>query len=141
MTKMLYIVNTTVIPCVSDGIWEVTTLSLESARLNIRDNQGTTTQWTSAVGHESTAEVMSKLLRIDVPVNRAQVKPVPGDKLLCFKLKGKAPEGVILNDEQIEEMGYEWVLMTYHGSVGAALDAAFQRQANYIDFVRHYPGF
>jgi hypothetical protein len=112
---MLYIVNTTVIPCGADGIWEATTLSLESARLNIRDNRGATTQWTSAIGHESTALVVSKLLGIDVPVNRAQVKPVPGDKLLCFKLKkGRAPEGVILNQKQIEEMGYEWVLMTYH---------------------------
>ena len=133
---MLYIVNTTVIPYGSDygsdGIWEAVTLSLESARLNIRDNQGqgATTQWTSAVVHKSTARVMSKLLGIDVPVNRDQVKPVPGDKLLCFNL--------ILNEEQIEE---KWVLMTYHGSVGAALDATFQRQDNYISFLRNNPGF
>jgi hypothetical protein len=129
---MLYLLNTTVIPCGADGIWQSSTLPLESAKLNIRDNRGVTTEWISAIGHESTAAVMSELLKVKVPVNRIQVQPAPGDKLLCFKLKGRAPEGVVLNQKQIEEMGYEWALMTYHGSIGAALDAQFKAQGNWL---------
>jgi hypothetical protein len=130
---MLYLLNTTVIPCGADGIWQSSTLPLESAKLNIRDNRGVTTEWTSAIGHESTAAVMSELLKVKVPVNRIQVQPAPGDKLLCFKLKGRAPEGVVLDKRQIEEMGYEWVLLTYHGSVGAALDAQFKAQQSWLN--------
>lgn len=76
-----------------------------------------------------TAAIMSELLGVQVPVNRVQVAPVPGDKLLCFKLKKRAPEGVILSKSEINELGYEWVLMAYHKTIGAALDASFAAQA------------
>jgi len=118
----VYLLNTTVIPCGADGLWEVTTLPLEFAKRNASN-------FVSAVGHESTAAIMSELLGKQVPVSRAQVAPVPGDKLLCFKLKRRTPEWVVLSKEGIEKWGYEWVLMTYHGTVGAALDAAFAAQA------------
>lgn len=89
----------------------------------------TSKNFVSAVGHESTAAIMSELLGVQVPVNRVQVAPVPGDKLLCFKLKKRAPEGVILSKSEINELGYEWVLMAYHKTIGAALDASFAAQA------------
>jgi hypothetical protein len=116
----LYLLNTTVVPCGSDGIWDIKTLPLASAK-SLLAHASPATVYTSAVGHESTALVMAELLGVQVPVNRIQVFPVVGDKLLCFKLKQRAPEGVILSVEEIEELGYEWVLMTYHGSIGAAL--------------------
>jgi hypothetical protein len=133
---MLYLLNTTVVPCGADGIWKATTLQLESAKMNTSG-----TGWVSAVGHESTAAIMSELLGVEVPVNRIQVSPVPGDKLLCFKLKSRAPEGVILNREQIQQIGYEWVRLDYYGSIGAALDEEFRALNDYITAVRHYPGF
>jgi hypothetical protein len=128
----VYLMNTTVIPSGTDGIWETRALPVEAARLNLKD-------WVSAVGHDSTAEIMSELLGVDIPVNRVAVKPVPGDRLLCFKLKGRAPEGVVLDRQQLEKIGYEWVLMTYHGTVGAAIDAAFKDVDNYIMAVRTHP--
>jgi hypothetical protein len=88
--------------------------------------------YTSAVGHESTVEIMSELLKVPVPVNRIQVKPVPSDQMLCFKLKSRAPGGVILSREQINELGFEFVLMTYHGNLGAALDARFAEHADFL---------
>jgi hypothetical protein len=133
---MLYLLNTTVVPCGADGIWKTTTLQLESAKMNIRG-----TEWVSAVGHESTAAIMSELLGVEVPANRIQVSPEPGDKLLCFKLKNRAPEGAILNREQIQKIGYEWVRMDYHGTVGAAIDEEFKALNDYITAIRHFPGF
>lgn len=124
---MLYLLNTTVIPSGADGIWQATTLPLASAALYAKHST-----YTSAVGHESTAEIMSELLKVEVPVNRLQVKPVPGDQMLCFKLKKRAPEGVILSKEEINKLGYEFVLMAYHGTIGAALNAALQAQADQI---------
>lgn len=95
-------------------------------------------QWTSAVGHESTAEIMSELLGYQILMNRIKVEPKPGDRLLCFKLKGRAPEGKILNKEEIKQIGYEWMLLVYHGSIGTALDATFQAQS---EMIRHYAAF
>ena len=123
----LYVLNTTVIPSGTDGIWETSIISVEAARYNIKSFS-----FVSAVGHESTAEIMTELLGVEIPVNRIAVKPLPGDRLLCFKLKGRAPEGVILNQNQIEDLGYEWVIMTYHGTIGAALDSTFKGLNNYI---------
>jgi len=107
-------------------------MPVESARLLIKSSP----KWASAVGHDSTASIMSTLLGIEVSVNRLQVQPEVSDKLLCFKLKKRAPEGVILTESEIKHIGYEWVLMTYHGTVGAAIDNAFKEQNDYIMAVR-----
>ena len=127
----LYLLNTTVIPCGGDGIWEVATLLLASAK-GLLARSSPATVYTSAVGHESTAAIMSELLGVQVPVDRIQVEPKVGDMLLCFKLKERAPEGVILDREEIEALRPEWVLMTYHGSMGAALDAKLSNLDGYI---------
>ena len=125
---MLYLLNTTVIPGGADGIWQATSLSLGQAQVYAMHSKS----YTSAVGHESTAEIMSELLKVDVSVNRIQVKPVPGDQMLCFKLLKRAPEGVILSRKEINELGHEFVLMTYHGTLGAALDAKFTEHSDFL---------
>ena len=58
---------------------------------------------------------MATLLGVDIPINRIQVSPEPGDRFLCFKLKKRAPEGVILSIQELEKLGYEWVVMSYYG--------------------------
>lgn len=69
--------------------------------------------WESAVGHESTAAIMSEALQRGIPVNRIQIQPRSGDTILAFKLKKRAPEGAILTEEQIKEIGYEFVILKY----------------------------
>ncbi len=127
---MLYVMNTTVVPSGCDGIWEAIAIHLESAKLNLQEFK-----WKSAVGHNSTAALMGGLLGRTIPVSRIQVTPEPGDRLLCFKLKGRAPEGVILDKEEIEKIGYEWVLMLYHGTVGRAIDAKFEDSRRFTQMV------
>lgn len=65
----------------------------------------------SAIGHESTAIIASKILNRDVPVNRIEAKMQDGDIAVCIKLKGRAPEGVILSEDQINDIGYDIVVM------------------------------
>ena len=67
--------------------------------------------WMSAIGHESTAQIMTELLRFKVKVNRIQYRQLKDEKAIVFKLKTRAPEGKILSKEQIEEIGYEWGLL------------------------------
>ena len=130
----LYLLSESVVPRGSDGIWDVKTLPLASAK-SLLAHSSPATVYTSAVGHESTACIMAELLGVQVPVNRIQVTPVLGDKLLCFKLKQRAPEGLVLSVEEIEQLGYEWVLMTYHGGIGAALDARLLHQDDFVNAV------
>jgi hypothetical protein len=63
----------------------------------------------SAIGHQSTADIMSKVLGITVPYNRIQVFLQPGDEALCFILKARPPEGRVLSKEEIERIGYYFI--------------------------------
>ena len=99
-----FLLNSSVVPCA--GLWDVQSVSLGRARI-----YADRPSLTSAIGHESTAAPLSQLLEINVPVNRILVTPVEGDTLLCFKLKGRAPEGKILTVAELEELGYEFFVM------------------------------
>lgn len=69
-------------------------------------------EYASAVGHESTCEVLSRLLLVEVPVNRIQYSQLSGTSALVFKLNGRIPEGKILTRDEIEQIGYKFGLLT-----------------------------
>jgi hypothetical protein len=66
----------------------------------------------SALGHQSTADILTDLLEMPVSMNRIQFAQEVNQSALVFKLKGRAPEGVILSREEIETIGYEFGLLT-----------------------------
>jgi hypothetical protein len=66
----------------------------------------------SAIGHQSTAEILTDLLEMPISVNRIQFAQEVNQSALVFKLKGRAPEGAILGREEIEAIGYEFGLLT-----------------------------
>jgi len=103
--KKLALLNTTI--ATVDGVFEVRTISLEQARELVQSNE-----LLSAIGHDSTAKIMTELLGVNVPMNRIQFEQEQGQTALVFKLKGRAPEGVVLTKEEIEEIGYEFKTMT-----------------------------
>lgn len=102
----LALLNTTI--ATTDGIYSVKTISLDTAR-QIVDNNASNLD--SAIGHESTAQIMTTLLGREVKMNRQQFEQQEGQDALVFKLKGRPPEGEILNADQIEKIGYEFKLM------------------------------
>jgi hypothetical protein len=59
--------------------------------------------FTSIVGHESTASFLSKILNIEIPVNRIPIKLNPNDLLIVAILNVRLPEGKILTLEELEE--------------------------------------
>jgi len=63
----------------------------------------------SAVGHQSTAHLMSAVLGISVPYNRAQIYLEPGDQAVGFVLKARPPEGRVLSREELESIGYYFI--------------------------------
>ena len=66
----------------------------------------------SAIGHQATADVLTELLGTPIFVNRIQYTQQEGEVALVFKLKARAPEGVILSKEEIEAIGYEFGFLT-----------------------------
>lgn len=103
--KKLALLNTTI--ATVDGVFEVKTITLEQAREMAQSNE-----LLSAIGHDSTAQIMTELLGVNIPINRIQFTQEVGQTALVFKLKGRAPEGVILDRNGIENIGYEFKTMT-----------------------------
>lgn len=123
----LALLNTSIVT--ADGVYVHETLSHEQAKKLIhgvtQDNVSEITNnlfininrlieikgIDSAIGHHSTAEIMSILLGIDVPVNRQTFTQERGQVALVFKLNGRPPEGKILSLEEIQEIGYTFKLL------------------------------
>lgn len=102
----LYIFNTTII--VNDGTYKMSTISLEEAKNIIASNP----EFISAIGHSSTAQIISSVLGTEIPENRINASfDNVGDKALCFKLNSRPKEGSILSLEDLQEIGFSWKLL------------------------------
>lgn len=101
---MLTILNTSILTAF--GQYNYQPVSIEEARRMVSDG------FVSAVGHESTAAIISSLLGVDCPANRVVYQQRAGERALVFKLNGRPPEGVILTPEEIEGIGYGWAVLT-----------------------------
>ncbi|MDP3991209.1 MAG: DUF1874 domain-containing protein [Candidatus Nealsonbacteria bacterium] len=66
----------------------------------------------SAVGHDGTAEALSSLLGIKVPMQRLAVFMRRGDRAIQFVLRQRQPEGVVLDRETVEKIGYHLTLVS-----------------------------
>lgn len=101
----LGILNTSILT--EDGVYTLTTISLADAKGLVEKNP-----LDSAIGHTSTAEIMTELLGIEIPVNRQNFRQEVGQQALIFKLNSRPPEGKILTRDEIEEIGYKFQLLT-----------------------------
>ncbi len=55
----------------------------------------------SAVGHESTAKVLGRLLGVEVPFNRVQISIKEGDVIISFQFLIRLPEGKVLGEDEV----------------------------------------
>jgi len=99
----LALLNTTI--ATTDGVYEIKTVNLKTAILLVENNIGNID---SAIGHKSTADVMSTLLKTPIDMNRQLFLQQAGQTALVFKLKGRPEEGKILSVKEIENIGYEF---------------------------------
>jgi len=68
-------------------------------------------QATSAVGHASTAQVLSSLLEKEVPTNRINIKINKNDVLVVFQLLTRLEEGRVLTAEEVASLPYKFYLV------------------------------
>ena len=108
------LLNTSIIT--NDGEYSLKSISLDEAKELIKGQE-----IDSAIGHQSTADIMSLLLEIKVSVNRQMFAQEEGQKALVFKLNGRPEEGKILSKEEVEVIGYSWKILTRTANVPLAV--------------------
>lgn len=100
----LAVLNTSILT--TEGTYTLRAITLDEAKSLSSNNE-----ILSAVGHQSTAEVLTELLGVSVPVNRIMFEQKAGQQALVFKLNGRPPEGKILSRDEIEAIGYKFQLL------------------------------
>jgi hypothetical protein len=101
----LAVLNTSILT--TEGTFTLKDITLEEAKKLVKENE-----ILSAVGHQSTADILTTLLETEIPMNRIQFAQETGQKALVFKLNGRPEEGKILTAEEIEAIGYKFQLLT-----------------------------
>lgn len=69
----------------------------------------------SAIGHFSTAELLTSLLEMPVEMNRIQVKLEPSDVVIVFQLQTRLTEGQVLSKEELEKLQYKFYKVSVDG--------------------------
>lgn len=100
----LALLNTSILT--TQGLYRLVDITLETATELAHGNE-----LDSAIGHASTAEIMSTLLGLEVPVNRQMFKQQINQQALVFKLNGRPEEGKILSAKEIEQIGYKFQVL------------------------------
>lgn len=60
--------------------------------------------YVNAVGHQSTAEVISTLCGVDINANRVEVRLGGESELLLVQLTGRPPEGKVYTDQELLQL-------------------------------------
>lgn len=104
MNNKILLLNAAVLT--ANGTFKLSNITLEDVK-----NMLTEENIMSAIGHNATADIMTELIGITIPANRIQARQEPGQNAIIFKLLRRPEEGKILNREEIEEIGYEFLLL------------------------------
>lgn len=73
--------------------------------------------FTSAIGHEGTAKIVSNILHTEIPCNRQQISLVEGDNGLIFTLSFRPEEGRIYDFLELCKLLDEGKIVIYYFEV------------------------
>jgi hypothetical protein len=101
---MIYLLNAPILTDYGKYIFEKIPAAMATAILT----SSFETRFTSAVGHQGTADMLTSLLGVPVPMNRIAIRMEPGDTAIVFRLKNRLQEGVILSEEELAKLVIEF---------------------------------
>ncbi|WP_353572611.1 DUF1874 domain-containing protein [Candidatus Albibeggiatoa sp. nov. BB20] len=101
----LFLLNSPVLTAY--GQWQFLPVSLMDARKLVE------TDFISAIGHESTAQLLSQLLEKEIICQRISITMQPQDRALIFRIKKRLPDTRELTQAEISQLSYEFGLLRY----------------------------
>jgi hypothetical protein len=107
----VYISNAFSLNMLPDIAKEYTVHIKESTVEEVKKILNTDLEIISAVGHQSTATVLSKILEREIPFNRIAITLTPDDILIVFQLLTRIEEGKILNEEEIKQLKFKFFVI------------------------------
>ena len=90
----------------SEVTLKVTEVSVQSVKELLHSQT-----FTSAIGHQGTADIVTSLLNVAVPMNRVSIKLQKGDTLVVFQLLTRVEEGRVLSKEELEKLPFKFFLV------------------------------
>jgi hypothetical protein len=66
----------------------------------------------SGIGHQSTAQLLTKMLQLPIETNRIQISLEPGDKLVVFQLLLRLQEGVVLDEIELQKIPFKFYVVS-----------------------------
>lgn len=98
-----YILNGSVLP--DPGIYTYTEINEEKAKEVCRSGV------ISAVGHRSTAKLISEKLDTKIVPARRRINLKKNDEVLVFQLLQRIPEGKVISLEKLRKIPYRWGIL------------------------------
>ena len=98
MEKNIYVLNSAILA--EYGRYEFKPISVEEAKELLKGG------FVSAIGHPAISSFLSKLFGVEIPMNRIEVKLMPGEKAIVYKLNARLPYGRELSVEELEKLPY-----------------------------------
>jgi len=86
-------------------------LRIREAKIDEIKNLLKNTQFTSAVGHSSTADLLSKMVQVEIPVNRINLKLAESDMLIVFQVLVRLEEGRVLSEAELSQLPTKFFLV------------------------------
>lgn len=90
----------------TNGVYRVCDIDIDKATKLVKEYAVI-----SAIGHESTAEIMTEILDEEIIFNRIQFEQDVSQLAIVFKLNERPIEGLVLTRDEIEKIGYSLKLM------------------------------
>ena len=104
----LGLLNTSIIT--TTGTYKMVDLTLTQEKDLVQANKD---NLLSAIGHSATADVLTKLLAVDVPANRIVFSQDIGQQAIVLKMKGRLPDDVKdLTIDDMHQIGFDLFLLT-----------------------------
>mgnify|MGYP000559023804 CR=1 FL=1 len=102
---MIYLLNTPVLT--SYGKWE-----FKGPITVARAGQLLSDGFSSAIGHQGTADFLANLLGLEVSLNRVRITMEPGDQALVVRLLERMPEGKVYTEQEMLNIPFEFGVLT-----------------------------
>ncbi len=112
MEKRIYLGNAFSLSMLNTDTDKEINVSVREVELEEVKNVLKSNSFESAVGHQSTAEILSSLLELEIPVNRVNIQLSDRDVLYVFQMLMRLPEGKVLSAEEIKALPYKFVKVT-----------------------------